>query len=104
MVAAVAVQNINGINCVKFMLFGIGAVSLCNTRVKAAAKECRQSRFFKFFAVSPLPAVVKVSGKSGFLTAFFINGAPLWVIGIFRFIVGGIHVINTAGKAGIHNC
>ena len=34
------------------MLFGIGAVSLCHTRVKAAAKECRQSRFFKFFAVS----------------------------------------------------
>ena len=99
MITAVTVQNINGINCVKFMLFGIGAVSLCNTRVKAAAKECRQSRFFKFFAVSPLPAVVKVSGKSGFLTAFFINGAPLWVIGIFRFIVGGIQVVDSGFQA-----
>ena len=37
------------------------------------------------------------------LAALFVNGAPFGVIGVLRLVVCGIHVVNTAGEAGIHN-
>ena len=47
MVAAVAVQNINGVNGIKFMLLGVGAVRLGHTRVEAAAQQGGQPRLLK---------------------------------------------------------
>ena len=41
--------------------------------------------------------------KSGFFAALFIDCTPLWVINIFRLIVGSIHIIDAAFQAGIHN-
>ena len=103
MISAITVQNIDRINGIKFMFCGIRTVSLGHTGIEAAAQQCRKSRLLKFLFISPLPGVVKIGGKSFFLTAFFIDGAPRGILCILRFIIGGIHIIDTAGKAGIHN-
>ena len=102
-VAAIAVQNINGVDGVELVLLGIGAVSLGDARVKAAAQQGGQAGLLKLFGVSPLPAVIKVGGETGLLAALLINGAPLRVVGVFRLIVGGVHVVDAAGQAGIHD-
>ena len=49
-VAAVAVQNIDGIDGIKLVLFGVGAVRLRNTRVKAAAEQCGEAGLFKLLS------------------------------------------------------
>ena len=103
MVAAVAVQDIDGVNGVKLMLGGVSAVSLGNARVKAAAQQGSQAGILKLFLIGPLPAVIKVGGEACFLAALFINSAPFRVIGIFRLIVGGVHIVDAAGQAGIHD-
>src|SRR5699024_4629300 len=35
--------------------------------------------------------------------ALFVDGAPCGVVGVFRLIVGGVHVVDTAGQAGVHD-
>ena len=60
-IAAVAVQNINRINSIKKMFFGISTIGLGHARVKAAAEQCGQSGLFKPFLISPLPGIVKIS-------------------------------------------
>ena len=59
-VAAVAVQDVDGVDGVELVLLGVGAVSLGDTRVKAAAQQGSQAGFLKLFGVGPLPAVIKV--------------------------------------------
>ena len=49
-VAAIAVQNINGVDGVKLMLLGIGAVSLGHARVKAAAQQGGEAGLSNFLA------------------------------------------------------
>ena len=83
-VAAIAVQNINGVDGVELVLLGIGAVSLGDARVKAAAQQGGQAGLLKLFGVSPLPAVIKVGGETGLLAALLVNGTPLRVIGVLR--------------------
>ena len=102
-VAAVAVQNVDRINGIELMLFGVGTVSLGHARVKAAAQQGGQTGFLELFGVSPLPAVIKVGREAGLLAALFVDGAPLRVVGVLGLVVGGIHVVDAAGKAGIHN-
>ena len=102
-VAAVAVQDIDGLNLVELMLCGISTVSLGYARVKAAAEKSRETCLLKLLPVGPLPAVVKIGGKSLLLAALFIDGAPLRIIRILRLIVGRIHIIDTAGQAGVHD-
>ena len=102
-IAAVTVQNVNGIDRVKFMFFRIGAVSLCHSRIKSASEKGCQSRLFKFFPVRPLPAIVKIRRETFFFTAFFINSFPLRIFRILRFIICRIHIVDAAGQAGIHN-
>ena len=103
MIAAVAVQNVDGVNGVELMLFGVGTVSLSHARVKAAAQQSSQAGFLKLFGIGPLPAVVKVSGEAGFLAALLIDGTPFGVVGVLGLIVGGVHVVDAAGKAGVHD-
>ena len=80
MVAAVAVQDIDGVDGVKLMLGGVSAVSLGNARVKAAAQQGGQAGILKLFLIGPLPAVIKVGGEACFLAALFIDSAPFRVI------------------------
>ena len=102
-VTAVAVQNVDRVNGIEFMLGSVGAVGLGHTRVKAAAQQGGQAGVLKLFLVGPLPAVVKVGGEAGLLAALLIDGAPFRVIGVFRLVVGGVHVVDAAGKAGVHD-
>ena len=102
-VTAVAVQNVDGVNGIKLVLFGVGAVCLGHTRVKAAAQQGSQTGFLELFGVGPLPAVIKVGRETSLLAALFVDGTPLRVVGVLRLIVGGVHVVDAAGKAGVHN-
>ena len=70
MVAAVAVQNVDGVDGVELVLLGVGAVSLSDTRVKAAAQQGSQAGLLKLFGVGPLPAVVEVGGEACLLAEF----------------------------------
>ena len=102
-VAAVAVQNVDGVDGIELVLFGVGAVRLGHTRVKAAAQQGGQTGFLELFGVGPLPAVIKVGREAGFLAALLVDGAPLRVVGVLGLIVGGVHVVDAAGKAGVHD-
>jgi len=102
-VAAVAVQDVDGVNGVELVLFGVGAVSLGDTRVKAAAQQGGQAGFLKLFGVGPLPAVIKVGRETGLLAALLVDGAPFRVVGVLRLVVGSVHIVDAAGKAGVHD-
>ncbi len=102
-VAAIAVQNVDGVELVKFVLCGIGTVCLCHAGVKAAAQQGGEPGLFKLLPVCPLPAVIEIGGETLLLAALFIDETPLRVVGILRLIVGGIHIVDATGQAGIHN-
>ena len=48
MVTAVAVQNVDGVNGVELVFFGVGAVGLGDARVKAAAQQGGEAGFSNF--------------------------------------------------------
>ena len=102
-VTAVAVQNVDRVNGIELMLFGVGTVGLGHTRVEAAAQQGGQTSFLELFGVSPLPAVIKVGRETSLLAALFVDGAPLRVVGVLGLVVGGVHVVDAAGKAGVHD-
>ena len=102
-VTAVAVQNVDRVDGIELMLGSVGAVGLGYARVKAAAQQGGQAGVLKLFLVGPLPAVVKVGGETGLLAALLVDGAPFRIISVFRLIVGGVHVVDAAGKAGVHD-
>ena len=54
-IAAVTVENINGVNLVKFVLCSVCAIRLRHARIKAAAKKCSQTCLFKTLLICPLP-------------------------------------------------
>ena len=85
------------------MLGGVGAVGLGHARVKAAAQQRGQAGVLKLFLVRPLPAVVKVSGEAGLLAALLVDGTPRGVVGVFRLVVGSVHIVYAAGQAGVHD-
>ena len=102
-VAAVAVQNVYGVNGIELMLLGIGAVGLGHAGIEAAAQQRRQTRFLEFLPVGPLPTVVEVGGEACLLAPLFINGPPFRIICVLRLVVCGVHVVDPAGQTGIHN-
>ena len=103
MVTAVAVENVDRVNRVELMFGGVGAVGLRHTRVKATAQQRSQAGILKLFLVGPLPAVIEVGGKAFLLAALLVDGTPGGVVGVFGFVVGGVHVVDAAGKAGVHD-
>ena len=103
-VAAVAIEYIDGVDLVKFVFFGISAVSLSDARVESAAEQRGKSGAFELFAVRPLPGIIEISRKPLFLAAFFIYLTPFRIVGILRLVICGIHVINAAFEAGVHYC
>ena len=102
-VTAVAVEDVDGVDTVELVLRRICAVRLGYARVEAAAEECREAGVLELLLVGPLPAVIEVSGEAGFLTALFVDRAPLRIIRVLRLVVRGIHVVDAAGEAGIHD-
>ena len=103
MIAAVAVQNIDRVDGIEFVLARICAVRLRYAGIKAAAEQRSQTGFLKFLAVRPLPRIIEVSGKTSLLAAFLIGGAPDGIVRVFRLIVGGIEIIYATRKAGVHD-
>ena len=102
-VAAVAVEDVDGVDGVELVLLGVGAVSLGHTRIEAAAQQRGQAGFLKLFGIGPLPAVIEVGRETGLLAALLVDGAPLRVVRVLRLVVGGVHVVDTAGQAGVHD-
>jgi len=102
-VAAVAVEDVDGVDGVELVLLGVGAVSLGHARVEAAAQQGGEAGFLKLFGVGPLPAVVEVGGEACLLAALLIDGTPRGVVGVLRLVVGGVHVVDAAGEAGVHD-
>ena len=103
MISSVAVQNIDRLDLIKIMFQCIGCKDTGDTRIKAASEKCRDACFFKFFLISPLPGIVKICGKSGLFAAFLVNFTPLFIVGIFRLIIGGINIIHLACQTRIHD-
>ena len=85
------------------MLLCVSAVRLRYARVEAGAEQRGQTGLLKLFLVRPLPGVVKVRGKALVLAALLVNGAPLRIVGVLRLVVGGIHVVDAALEAGVHD-
>ena len=104
MVAAVAVENVNGLYLVKFMLERIGAVCLRHTRIKTRTEQCRDAGFLKFFPVCPLPRIVKICREAFLPASLVINRTPCRIVNIFWLIVRSVHIVYLTCKACIHNC
>ena len=102
-VAAVAVQNVDGVDFIEQVLLCVSAVRLRYTRVKAGAEQSGQTGLLKLFLVRPLPGVVKVRGKALVLAALLVNGAPLRIVSVLRLVVCRIHVVYAALEARIHD-
>ena len=102
-VAAVAVEDVDGVDGVELVLLGVGAVSLGHARIKAAAQQGGQAGLLELLGVGPLPAVIEVGGEPGLLAALLVNSAPRRVVGVLRLVVGGVHVVDAARKAGVHD-
>ena len=102
-VAAVAVQDVDGVDLVKIVLQGVGGKDAGDARVKAGAQDGGQAGLLELLGVSPLPAVIKVGGETLLLAALFIDSAPGGVVGVLRLIVGGVDVVDAAGQAGVHD-
>ena len=103
MVAAVAVEDVDGVDAVKLVLRRICAVRLGHARVEAAAEQRGETGVLKLLLVRPLPAVVEVGRETGFLAALLVDRTPLRIIGVLRLIVCRIHVVDTTCEAGIHD-
>ena len=102
-VTAVAVKDVDRVDAVELVLRRIRAVRLGHARVEAAAEQCREASLLELLLVGPLPAVVEVGGEAGFLTTLLVDRAPLRIIRVLRLVVCGIHVVDAAGEAGIHD-
>ena len=102
-VSAIAVQDINGVDLIKIMFHCICGKYAGYTRIKSASQESCNPRFFESFTIRPLPGIIKICSKSSLFASFFIDGSPLRIIGIFRFVIRGIDIIHLTLQAGLHD-
>ena len=102
-VAAVAVQNINGMDFVEVVFLRIGCKNAGDTRVKAGSEKTGDAGFFETVHIGPLPGVIKVSRKAKLFASLFVDCTPCRIIRVFCFVVCSINVRNLTCKAGIHN-
>ena len=103
MVAAVTVQDVDGVDGVELVLLGVGAVGLSHAGIKAAAQQGGESGLLELLPVGPLPGVVEVGRESLLLAALLIGGLPLRLLNVLGLVVGGVHVIDAALQAGVHD-
>ena len=102
-VAAVAVEDVDGVDFIEQMLLCVSAVRLRYARIEAGAEQRGQTGLLELLLVRPLPRVVKVRGKALVLAALLVDGAPLRIVGVLRLVVCGVHVVDAALEARIHN-
>ena len=102
-VAAVAVQDVDGVDLVEQVLLGVGAVGLGDAGVKAGAQQSGEAGLLELLLVGPLVGVVEVGGETLLLAALLVVGAPGGVGEVLGLVVGGIQVVDAALQAGVHN-
>ena len=83
-IAAVNINNIQGMDFIEIMFGNIGSKYIGRTRIKATTQKCHKTGIGKPLLISPLPAVLKLRS-------------------IQRLVIGGIHIVNTRFETGIHN-
>ena len=103
MIAAVAVQNINGMDFVEVVFLRIGCKNAGDTRIKAGSEKTGDAGFFETVHIGPLPGVIKVSRKAKLFASLFVDCTPCRIIRIFCFVICSIDVRNLTCEAGIHN-
>ena len=99
MVAAVAVEDVEGVDDVEFMFLGIGDVGLGDARVKAAAED---AGLFEFLAVGPLEWVIEIGIEAFFGASLVVILAEFRLIDVFWLISRGVEVMDLAAEAGFH--
>ena len=84
MIPRIAVDDVEGVDLPEMMLQRVGCIDIRDTRIEAAAQQRGEPCFFKSLLISPLPMVFKLGH-------------------IARFVIGGVDVVHTCFKAGIHD-
>ena len=102
-VAAVAVEDVDGVDLVKIVLLGIGDEHGRDARVKAGAEQARQTGLAEALVIGPLPRIVKVGGEAQLLAALFVDLAPCGIVGVLRLVVRGVDIVHAALEAGLHH-
>ena len=103
MIAAIAVEDIDGVDGIEVMFLGIGRKDRRDARVKARAQKGRKAGLFELVLIGPLPGIVKVSREAKLLAALVVNLAPLGVFDVLGLEVRRIDVVDTSCQAGIHD-
>ena len=103
MITAVAIEDVDGVDAVELVLCSVCAVCLGHARVEAAAEQRGETGVLELLLIRPLPAIVEVGRETGFLAALLVDRTPLRIIRVLRLVVCGIHVVDAAGEAGIHD-
>ena len=85
MVSPVAVEDIDIVDLVKFMLQRVRGKNARHARIEAAAEQRRDARLFEALAVGPLPLVFELRG-------------------IQRLIVGGVDIVCLRRQARVQMC
>src|SRR5699024_9333801 len=91
-IAAIAVQDSDGVNLIKIMLLRVSGEYAGHAGIKAAAQQSRQTGFFKLILISPLPGIIEISGKAKTFAPFLIDGSPSGIFRVLRLIVGRVDI------------
>ena len=85
MISTVTIQNVNIVDLIKIVFQRICRKNSRYSWVESTSKKRCNSCFFIFFAVCPLPFILKFCS-------------------VFRLIVCSVYIVHSCRKAGIHNC
>ena len=66
-------------------------------------KRCKEAGFSAYFDYSWQWAYAKKFEEAGLLAALLVDGTPRGVVGVFRLVVGSVHIVYAAGQAGVHD-
>ena len=84
MISGITVYDVQILYFVKMMFGGVCRIYAAYSRVETAAEDGGQSGIFEAFLIGPLPTVFKVGN-------------------IFRLIIGGIQIVDSALQASLHD-
>ena len=102
-VAAVAVEDVDGLDRVEQMLLSVRAEHLRHARVEARTEQRGQARLLELLLVVPLPRVVEQRGEALLFAPLLVPRLPDGIVEIFGLVVGGVHIVDAAFEAGVHD-
>ncbi len=83
-VAGIGIDDVQFVDFIEIVFGGIGCKHAGHAGVETATQQCLNTFFAETVLIGPLPGVFEF----GF---------------VFRFVVGGVHVVHTRFQAGIHD-